>query len=43
MEENERIDELESALYDAYSFLEELPCYPSDLRNTITKALQIEF
>lgn len=39
----ERIEELENALYEAYSFLEELPAYPSDLKELLEKALEIEF
>lgn len=43
MSEEERIEVLEHALYEAYDFLEGMPSYPYDLKLLIEDALGIEF
>ena len=38
----DRINKLESALWEAWEYLEGMPCYPDDLREIIMDALELE-
>lgn len=38
----DRINKLESALWKVWEYLNDMPCYPDDLRETIMDALGLE-
>ena len=38
----DKIVKLEKALWEVWNYLDELPCYPDDLRETIMEAPELD-